>query len=74
MALLDLSCMQGLEYCTVRNYGTVRLNFGKKYGTESRTIFSGKLRYGTKIGYYFFRTVPYRTLSVRKVSRQKVWF
>ena len=42
---------------TVRNYGTVRLNFGKKYGTELRTVFSGILRYGTKIRYYFFRTV-----------------
>ena len=44
---------QGLEY------GTVRLNFGKKYGTELRMVFSGKQRYGTEIRYYFFRTVPY---------------
>ena len=55
---------------TVRNYGTVRLNFGKKLGAELRTVFSGKLQYGTKIRYLFF---PYRTLSVLKVLTKKVW-
>ena len=62
-----LSYGQGFEYGTVRNYGTVRLSFGKKYGTELRTLFSGKLRYGTKLRYYVFRTVPYlfRTYSFK---------
>ena len=37
-------------------YGiTVRLDFGKKYDTE----FLEKVRYGTEIRYYIFRTVPY---------------
>ena len=43
----------------VRNYGTVRLDFGKKYDTELRTEFLEKVRYGTEIRYYIFRTVPY---------------
>ena len=42
---------QGIEY------GTVRLNFGKKYGMELHTVFSGTLRYGTRYGIIF--SVPY---------------
>ena len=48
-----------LRYGSVRNYGTVRLDFGKKYDTELRTEFLEKVRYGTEIRYYIFRTVPY---------------
>ena len=59
--------LQGLEYGT--EYGTVRLSFGKKYGTELRTVFCGKLRYGTKIQYGIIFSVPYRTLSVHKVLK-----
>ena len=47
------------DLSTVRYGNTVRLSFGKKYGTELRTVTSGKLRYGTKIRYYFFHTIPY---------------
>ena len=46
-----------LRYGLVRNYGTVR--FGKKYDTELRTEFLEKVRYGTELRYYIFRTVPY---------------
>ena len=38
---------------------TVRLDFGKKYDTELRTEFLEKVRHGTEIRYYVFRTVPY---------------
>ena len=55
--------MQGLEYGTELRYGTVE--FWKKYGTELRTVFSGKLRYGTKIRYYFFRTVIFPYISFK---------
>ena len=41
---------------THRELSTVRLNFGKKCGMELRTVFPGKLRYGRKIWYHFFRT------------------
>ena len=61
--------IQAAIWITSRDLSTVRLSFGKKYGTELRTVFSGKLRYGTKIRYYFFR--PYRTLSVHKVLKTK---
>ena len=57
--------MQLNRELTALRYGiTVRLNFGKKYSVELRTVFSGKLRYGTKMQYYFFGAVPYsfRTL------------
>ena len=37
----------------------VRFDFGKKYNTELRTEFLEKVRYGTKMRYYIFRTVPY---------------
>ena len=50
-----------LRYGSVRNYGTIRFDFGKKYDTELRTEFLEKVRYGTEIRYYIFRTVlfPY---------------
>ena len=48
-----------LRYGSERNYGTVRLDFGKKYGTELRTKFLEKVRYGTEIRSYIFRSVPY---------------
>ena len=52
-----------LRYGSVRNYGTVRLDFGKKYDTELRTEFLEKVRYGTEMRYYIC-SVPYRTLFV----------
>ena len=54
-----------LRYGLVRNYSTVQLDFGKKYDTELRTEFLEKVRYGTKIRYYIFRTVlfPYSSNS-----------
>ena len=36
-----------------------RLDFGKKYDTELRTKFLEKVRYGTEIRYYIFRTVRF---------------
>ena len=60
--VLDFFITKGLlRYGSVRNYGTVRLNFGKKYDTELRTEFLEKVRYGTEIRYYIFHTVlfPY---------------
>ena len=48
-----------LRYGSVRNYGTVRLDFGKKYDTELRTEFSGKVRYGNTILYFPYRTVHF---------------
>ena len=60
------------EVTTVRNYGTVRLDLGKKYGTQLRTEFLEKVLYCKKysksiystfsvlhLRYYIFRTVPY---------------
>ena len=44
-------------YGTVRYGITVRFDFGKKYDTELRTEFLGKVRYGMEIRYYIFRTV-----------------
>ena len=46
-------------YGTVRYGITARLDFGKKYHTELRMEFLEKVRYGTEIRYYIFRTVPY---------------
>ena len=37
---------------------TVRFDFEEKDGSKLRTIFSGILRYTTKIRCYFFCTVP----------------
>ena len=60
---LDLKCYRRTRgyYGTVRYGITVRLDFGKKYDTELRTEFLEKVRYGTEIRYYIFRTVlfPY---------------
>ena len=50
--------MQGIGCGTLWNYGMVRLNFEEKYATQLQKVFSGILRYGTKIR-YFFCTVPY---------------
>ena len=56
-ARLESTLDQGVT--TVRFGITVRLDFGKKYDTELRTEFLEKVRYGTEIRYYIFRTVPY---------------
>ena len=43
-------------YGTVWNYGTVRLDFGKKYDTELRTEFLEKVRHGNTVLYFPYRT------------------
>ena len=48
-----------VRFGTELRYGTVGLDFGKKYDTELRTEFLEKVRFGTKIRYYIFCTVPY---------------
>ena len=56
--------LTALRYGIAVRYGTGTVKFGKKYSMELRTVFSGKLRYGTKMQYFFFGAVPYsfRTL------------
>ena len=44
-------------YGTVRYGITVRLDFGKKYGTELRTEFLEKVRYGNTVLYFTYRTL-----------------
>ena len=48
-----------LRYGTVRNYGTLRLDFWKKYGSKLRTVFLEKYVTLRKFGIIFFG--PYRT-------------
>ena len=49
MTFLWVNSKRFLRYGSVRNYGTIRFDFGKKYDTELRMEFLGKVRYGNTV-------------------------
>ena len=57
-----------LRYGSVRNYGTVRLDFGRKYDTELRTEFLEKVRYGNTVLYFPYRTVLFPYSSNARIA------